>query len=45
MAEMQAAQKSAVYGDVREISKVDYVSEVNNAGTGVWVVLHVYKDS
>jgi len=28
---------------VKEISAVDYVDEVNKAGDGVWVVLHLYK--
>ncbi|XP_005110371.1 phosducin-like protein 3 [Aplysia californica] len=44
MAEMRAAQMKARFGDVGEISKADYVSEVNNAGEGIWVVLHIYKD-
>lgn len=43
MQEMKAAAALAKYGDVREISKADYVREVNKAGEGVWVVLHVYK--
>ena len=43
MAEMKASQLKACYGEVREISKSDYVAEVNNAGEGIWVVLHVYK--
>ena len=38
----KAAQK-AKFGDVREITKADWVQEVNKAGDGVWVVLHVYK--
>jgi hypothetical protein len=45
IAEMKAAQLAAKYGDVREISKEDYVREVNKAGDGVWVILHVYKQS
>lgn len=28
---------------MKEISAVDYVDEVNKAGDGVWVVLHLYK--
>ena len=40
---MKAAQAKAKYGDVREISKDEYVREVNKAGDGVWVVLHIYK--
>ena len=31
------------FGDVREISAQDYVAEVNKAGDGVFVVLHLYK--
>merc|ERR1719499_2237489 len=31
------------YGDVREITAVDYVQEVNKAGDGVFVILHLYK--
>ena len=31
------------FGDVREISAVDYVTEVNKAGEDVYVVLHLYK--
>uniref|UniRef100_T1INB7 Phosducin domain-containing protein n=1 Tax=Strigamia maritima TaxID=126957 RepID=T1INB7_STRMM len=41
--EMTDFSKRANYGDVREISAVDYVDEVNKAGDGVWVVLHLYK--
>jgi hypothetical protein len=40
---MKFAQSRAVYGTVKEISAVDYVSEVNKAGKDVWVVLHLYK--
>lgn len=43
MAEILAAQSKAKYGSVKEISAVDYVDEVNKAGEGVWVVLHLYK--
>ncbi|CAG5114742.1 unnamed protein product, partial [Candidula unifasciata] len=42
--ELKAAQMKARFGEVTEISKADYVTEVTNAGEGVWVVLHVYKD-
>ena len=44
LAEMNAAQMKARYGDVMEISKADYVQQVNKAGEGVWVVLHIYKE-
>jgi len=42
---MKAAQQKAKYGDVREISREDYVREVNKAGEGIWVILLVYKMS
>jgi len=45
VAELKAAQQLARYGDVREISKDEYVAEVNKAGEGIWVVLLVYKPS
>jgi len=32
------------FGQVRQITGTDYVSEVNKAGDGVWVVLHLYRD-
>ena len=40
---MREAAQKARYGDVLEITKEDWVREVNKAGDGVWVVLHVYK--
>lgn len=43
MAEMKAFAAKSNYGDVREISAEDYVAQVNKAGDGVWVVLHLYK--
>jgi len=43
IAEIQEYAKKAKYGDVREISAQDYVQEVNEAGEGIWVVLHLYK--
>jgi len=42
---MKAATLKARYGDVREISREDYVREVNKAGEGIWVILLVYKTS
>ena len=41
MAEIVAAQAKAKCGSVKEISAVDYVDEVNKAGEGVWVILHI----
>ena len=43
MAEMKASASKNSFGDVREISKADWVSEVNKAGEGQWVIVHVYK--
>ena len=43
MAEIKSLQSKSNYGDVREISADDYVAQVNKAGEGVWVVLHLYK--
>lgn len=43
IAEMRTLASKAKYGEVREISAQDYVSEVNNAGEDVWVILHLYK--
>lgn len=44
MAEMKEASMKAKFGQVKEISKADWVTEVNQAGEGVWVVVHVYKN-
>ncbi|KAJ8893796.1 hypothetical protein PR048_006397 [Dryococelus australis] len=41
--EMKAAVERARYGEVNDIRAEDYVEQVNNAGEGVWVVLHLYK--
>jgi hypothetical protein len=43
MAEIRATQDKSNFGDVREISADDYVAQVNKAGDGIWVVLHLYK--
>ncbi|XP_033741403.1 phosducin-like protein 3 [Pecten maximus] len=43
MAEMKAAAAKAKFGSVLEITKEDWVREINKAGDGIWVVLHVYK--
>ena len=42
--EIKANQRNACYGDVREISKDEYVQQVNKAGENIWVVLLVYKN-
>merc|ERR1719398_393503 len=43
VAEIKKRSEKARFGDVREISAVDYVQEVNKAGEGIMVVLHLYK--
>ncbi|KAJ8332303.1 hypothetical protein SKAU_G00427290 [Synaphobranchus kaupii] len=43
LAEWKASQIKNVFGEVTEISGQDYVNEVNKAGQGIWVVLHLYK--
>lgn len=40
---MKALAGKAKFGSVREISGQDYVNEVNKAGDGIYVVLHLYK--
>ncbi len=41
--ELQEKASRARFGEVIEISAVDYVKEVNQAGTDIWVVLYLYK--
>lgn len=43
IAEIKALTERSRFGTLTEISGQDYVSEVNKAGEGVWVVLHLYK--
>ncbi|XP_028404293.1 phosducin-like protein 3 [Dendronephthya gigantea] len=43
LAEMRKHQQAARFGEMMEITAVDYVQEVNKAGDGIWVVLHLYK--
>jgi hypothetical protein len=43
--EMKADFSKARYGEVIEITAQDYVQEVNKAGEGVWVVVHLYKQA
>ncbi|KAJ6647247.1 Viral IAP-associated factor like [Pseudolycoriella hygida] len=43
IAEMKALAEKQKFGSVREISGQDYVEEVNKAGDGIYVVLHLYK--
>jgi len=41
--EMKQEMTKKRFGQVLEISAQDYVQEVNKAGEGVWVILHLYK--
>lgn len=43
IAEIKAVQAKSKFGDIREISAVDYVQEVNKAGDDIWVVLHLFQ--
>lgn len=43
IAEMKALVERSKFGTVREISGQDYVNEVNKAGDGIYVVLHLYE--
>jgi hypothetical protein len=41
MAELKQAEQRAKYGHVKTITKPEYAAEVNGAGDGVWVMLHL----
>ncbi|KAJ0173425.1 hypothetical protein K1T71_010574 [Dendrolimus kikuchii] len=43
IAELKRLAEKTRFGDVREVSGQDYVQEVNKAGEGIWVVIHLYK--
>lgn len=43
IAELKALAEKRKFGTVREISGQDYVDEVNKAGEGIYVVLHLYR--
>jgi hypothetical protein len=43
ISEIKAKMEKSRFGEVREITAVDYVQEVNKAGEGIMVVLHLYK--
>ncbi|XP_063831175.1 viral IAP-associated factor homolog [Ostrinia nubilalis] len=43
IAELKKLAEKPRFGDVREVSGQDYVQEVNKAGEGIWVVIHLYK--
>jgi len=41
--QMKKEMDASKYGEVIEISGREYVEQVNNAGPGIWVFLHLYK--
>uniref|UniRef100_A0A0X3Q6K0 Phosducin-like protein 3 n=1 Tax=Schistocephalus solidus TaxID=70667 RepID=A0A0X3Q6K0_SCHSO len=43
MAEMRQAAARAKFGSVREVTKTDWVNEINQAGKGVYVVVHITR--
>ncbi|CAB3385630.1 Hypothetical predicted protein [Cloeon dipterum] len=43
IAEIKELTQKSRYGDVTDIRAEDYVQQVNKAGEGIWVVLHLYK--
>ena len=43
IAEIKALSEKSKFGSVLEISAQDYVQEINKAGEGIWVILHLYK--
>lgn len=43
IAELKALAEKSKFGSVLEISAQDYVQEINKAGEGIWVILHLYK--
>ncbi|XP_018495454.1 viral IAP-associated factor homolog [Galendromus occidentalis] len=44
IAEMQALAQKSKFGDVREIAADDWVEQVNKAGEGVVVIVHLFKN-
>ena len=44
LAELRLQEMKPRFGEVIEITKQDYVDQVNKAGEGIWVVLHVYRE-
>lgn len=43
IAEIKALAERKKFGTVLEISAQDYINEINKAGEGIWVILHLYK--
>lgn len=43
IAELKEQARKDVFGEVIEISGQDFVNQINKAGSGIWVVLLLYK--
>lgn len=43
IAELKEQARKDVFGEVIEINGQDFISQINKAGSGVWVVLLLYK--
>ncbi|VDN13130.1 unnamed protein product [Dibothriocephalus latus] len=43
LAEMRQAAARARFGNVCEVTKVDWMKEINQAGKGVYVVVHIAR--
>lgn len=43
IAELKEQAQKNVFGEVIEISGQDFVNQINKAGSGIWVVLLLYK--
>jgi len=43
IAELKEQARKDVFGEVIEISGQDFVSQINKAGSGIWVVLLLHK--
>lgn len=43
IAEIKKLSEKPRFGDVIEVSGDNYVKQVNQAGEGIWVVLHLYQ--
>eukprot|EP01135_Chromosphaera_perkinsii_P009747 Nk52_evm12s1869 gene=Nk52_evmTU12s1869 len=44
MQEMQQFHMAAKYGSLQHISADEFVEQVNKAGDGVWVIVHLYQE-
>merc|ERR1711879_162989 len=42
--QLQAQLAKNKFGNVIEITGIDYVDQVNKAGDDIWVILHLYRD-